>query len=163
MNITLYQCADEALIERYIDPETGEIDIESFDSAVGQFINKAQSVAAWVLNQQAQADMVDTAIKRLSFKKKLLENNAKKVHEYLFWQMSKANISEVKALDGTFSAQIKQGRESVELDDSVIFDDALLLPAKPREPSKTLIAAAIKAGQPISGARIVRPNVLVIK
>ena len=161
--ITLYQCADEALIERHIDPETGEIDIESFHAAVGNFIGKAQSVAAWVMNQEAQADMVDTAIKRLTLKKKCLANNAEKVHDYLFLEMSKAKINEVKAIDGTWTAQIKVGRESVQIDEGVTFDESLLLPPKPREPSKTLIAAAIKAGQPIAGARLVKPNVLLIK
>ena len=78
--------------------------------------------------------------------------------------MEACDIQEIAAQDKTFRIRLRQNPEAVELDGS--------LPAMPeefwrtrttREPDKPAILAALKAGQDVPGARLVRRLRLEIK
>jgi len=64
---------------------------------------------------------------------------------------------------GLFSAKLYLERdESVEIDADAKFPPELCNDPKPPTPSKTKIKAAIKAGEAVAGARIVRKDRLTI-
>ena len=73
--------------------------------------------------------------------------------------MEKAGISEIKSIDGSFTAKLAKGLPSVVIDDeALIADDSEFVRWK-REINKTAIADAIKSGQYVPGAHIeVRPS-----
>lgn len=164
-NITLYQAAEgvRALLEQ-IDPETGEMP-EGFDQARAIVATKAQAVAAFVLDNEAQADMVEQHAKALLDRVKAARKRSEWLRQYLQSHMTACGITEIKADDGTFKASLSIGRdESVE-----IFDAAQLpadymreIPAK-SEPDKALIKKAMKDGYDVPGARMVKKDRLTLK
>ena len=163
MNITLYQATHLANLESHIDEETGEIDIAAFEAAQITIAEKQRAYVAVIKNRIASLSMIDGAIKELQTKKKALESQQDRLKDALKASMKAINVTEIKALDCTFSAKLKLNfDESIHIEDGAIFPPELCLDPKPPEPSKSKIKSAILAGQPISGASIVRKDRLTI-
>ena len=77
--------------------------------------------------------------------------------------MKATGILEVKHELGLFAAKLHPERdESVEIDADAEFPPELCNDPKPPTPSRTKIKAAIKAGEAVAGARIVRKDRLSI-
>lgn len=165
MNITLYQAAEgvRALLDQ-IDPETGEIP-EGFEQARAIVASKSQAVAAFILDNEAQADMVETHAKSLLDRVRTARKRSEWLRKYLHSHMTACGITEIKSDDGTFKASLAIGRdESVD-----VFDVAQLpqdymreIPAS-SEPDKALIKKALKDKFDVPGARLVRRDRLTLK
>ncbi len=165
MQITLYKAAETVreLLEQ-IDPETGELPPE-FEQARAIVATKAQAVAAFVLSNNAEADMVEAHAKTMLERVKSARKRSDWLKQYLTGHMQVCGITEIKSDDGTFKASLAIGRdESVD-----IWDEAQLpmnylreIPAK-TEPDKTLIKRAIKDGFEVPGARLVTKDRLTLK
>ena len=126
--------------------------------------NKANAVAAYVLNVESDAEQAKAAIKRIKALQTAYERKAERLRDYLADNMKTAGIHEIKAADGSFVVKLYLDRdESVQLDDDAKFPPELCNEPKPPEPSKTKIKNAILAGEPVAGARIVRNDRLTIK
>lgn len=165
MDIKLYEAADavRALLDQ-MDPETGELP-EGFEDASALVAQKSQAVAAYILDTEAQAQMVEDHAKALMARVKAARNNMQRLREYLQFHMAASGVLSIKSDDGTFFAKLEQARDEA-ID---VFDLAQLppdymreIPAK-QEPDKTLIKKAIKAGYEVPGARIVAKDRLTIK
>lgn len=164
MNITLYKANELARLESHIDPDTGEIDVAAYDSAQITLAEKQMAVVAYIKNSELTEGMLDTAIKELTSKKKAITGRNASLKAYLSANMKEHSITSIKANDGTFEAKLYVDRdESVVILDGATFPFELCNAPKPPEPSKTLIKAAIKAGQAVAGAVIVRNDRLTIK
>ena len=151
------------LLDTAFDPETGEA-LPAFEEIRGQLVNKAGNVAAYILTCEADAAQAKAAIDRIKALQATYERKAEKLREYLMENMKVTGITEIKADDRSFVVKLYPERdESVEIEDGAQFDAALCTEPKPPAPSKTKIKAAILAGQPIAGARIVRRDRLTIK
>ena len=162
---TLYQLSTDlrAMLDSAFDPETGEA-LPAFEECRALIGNKAGQVAAYILNVEADAAAAEAAIKRISALAKSYERKAEHLRDYLAQNMAVAGITEIKAEDRGFVVKLYEGRdESVEIDEGVTFPPELCNEPKPPAPSKTKIRAAILAGQPVAGARIVRRDRLTIK
>lgn len=126
--------------------------------------NKANAVAAYILNVESDAEQAKAAIKRIKALQTSYERKAERLRDYLADNMKTAGIHEIKAADGSFVVKLYLDRdESVQLDDDAKFPPELCNEPKPPEPSKTKIKNAILAGEPVAGARIVRNDRLTIK
>ena len=173
MEITLYKAALDIQnkISLCADHETGEIDIDQLEAIECNFTNKAIAVTAAIKTTHntlaglvAQREQInkqfDSVIKRE-------QNKENWLHDYLLGAMKATGIMQIKSDDGLLEAKLYIDRdESLEIDEDAVFADSLLNPQKPapaRTPSKALIKQAIEAGEPISGARIVLKDRLVIK
>lgn len=164
MNITLYQAAQEVreLLEQ-IDPETGELP-EGFEQARAIVATKAQAVAAFILENNAQADMVEAHAKALLDRVKTARKRTDWLKEYLRSHMAAAGVLSIKADDGTFSAKLEIGRdESVEIYEPESIPEDYMREVVKVEPDKTLIKKAIKDKFTVPGARIVAKDRLTIK
>lgn len=165
MNVTLYQAAEQVreLLDQ-IDPETGEMP-EGFEGARALVETKSRAVAAFILDTEAQADMIEAHGKTLIARAKAARKRTDWLRQYLKTHMQAADILSIKSEDGTFSAKLEKERdESVD-----VFEPGLLpqdymreIPAK-YEPDKALIKKAIKDGFEVPGARIVKNDRLTIK
>lgn len=165
MQITLYQAAHDVrdMLEQ-IDPETGELP-EGYDNARALVANKAQAVAAFILENNAQADMVEQHAKLLLDKVKTARKRSEWLKGYLAKHMAEAGIQSIKSNDGTFSAKLEVGRdESVEIYDAASLPEDYMreIPAK-YEPDKVLIKKAIKDRFTVPGARLVAKDRLTLK
>lgn len=162
---SLYQLAKDFRdqIDDLFDPETGEA-LPAFDEFRVMLGNKANAVAAYVLNCESDAEQAKNAIKRIKGLQTAYERKAEKLREYLAENMKTAGIHEIKASDGSFVVKLYVDRdESIVIEDGAKFPIELCNDPKPPEPSKTKIKAAIFGGEPISGAYIVRKDRLTIK
>ncbi len=144
-----------------IDPETGEMTPELVN-ALAEFEGKGAAVTAYILNVEAEAEAVKSAIQRLTNRKRALEARSDWMRRYLRENMAATGIKRIDAIDGTFSARLEIGRdESVEIDPTAVLPDSLCRVKV--EADKTKIKAAIKAGEPVpEGVRLIRRDRLVI-
>lgn len=166
MQITLYKAAETVRhILEQIDPETGEVP-EEFEQARALVASKAQAVAAFILSNEAEADMVETHAKELLARVKTARKRSEWLKQYIQSHMVACGITEIKSEDGTFKASLAVGRdESVEVFDSAMLPNDYWTDPKPPEPApdKTLIKKAIKDGFEVPGARLVKKDRLTIK
>ncbi len=163
--LALYQISDDlvSLIDSSIDPDTGEL-LPAFEECRALFESKAAQVAAYTLNIDATASAIHDHIKLMERKAKALATRSEHLRHYLADHMRRTGITEIRSDDGTFKATLQQGRdESVEIDPDAEFPASLCNDPKPPTPSKTKIKAAIKAGEAVAGARIVRKDRLTIR
>lgn len=165
MNITLYHAAAQVreLLEQ-IDPETGELP-EGFAQARELVASKAQACAAFILENDAQAAMVEAHAKALLDRVKTARRRSDWLRQYLQSHMAAAGILSLKSDDGTFSAVLSLGRdESVDVFDAAQLPQDYLreIPAK-YEPDKALIKQALKDKFDVPGARLVAKDRLTLK
>lgn len=163
--ISLFQMVDEykqalsGLAELEIDDQTLA---DTLEGLTGEVTIKAQNVAAFALNLEAEAEAIKAVEKRLADRRRAYENKAKKMRDYLLFNMQNAGITEISALDRSFRIRVMAGR------DSVVIDDPASLPVDYKrvktieEPDKILIGKAIKDGYEVPGAHVERKPSLKI-
>lgn len=162
---SLYQITHDFrdMLDSAFDPETGEA-LPAFEELRGQLTAKASNVAAYILNCESDAAQAKEAMQRIRAIQAAYQKRADHLRQYLADNMKASGITEIKADDRSFVVKLYPDRdESVEIEDGATFPPQLCADPKPPEPSKTKIKAAILAGEPVAGARIVRKDRLTIK
>ena len=162
-NVTLFDAA-QAVREavNQIDPETGEL-LESYAESRELFQNKAIACVAYAKEEAATLASAKAMIKDMLAKVEAREQRLERFEAYLADCMKATGITEVKHELGLFGAKLYLERdEAVEIDADAEFPPELCNDPKPPTPSKTKIKAAIKAGEAVAGARIVRKDRLTI-
>ena len=162
-NVTLFDAA-QAVREsiNQIDPETGEI-IETYTESRELFQTKAIACVAYAKEEAATLASAKAMIKDMLAKVEAREKRLERFEAYLADCMKATGITEVKHELGLFGAKLYLERdEAVEIDADYEFPPELCNDPKPPTPSKTEIKAAIKRGEAIAGARIVRKDRLTI-
>lgn len=161
--ITLFDAA-QAVREavNQIDPDTGEL-VESYTESRELFQNKAIACVAYAKEEAATLASAKAMLKDMAAKVEAREKRLERFEAYLADCMKATGILEVKHELGLFAAKLYPERdESVEIDAGAEFPPELCNDPKPPTPSKTKIKAAIKAGEAVAGARIVRKDRLGI-
>lgn len=162
-DITLYRAAAEVreLLEQ-MDPETGELP-EGYQQARELVASKAQAVAAFILQNEAQAAMVEQHAKALLDKVKTAKRRSEWLRDYLRNHMAACGIREIKSDDGTFKACLAIGRdESVDVFDHNQLPKDYLRETVKVEPDKVLIKRALKDKFDVPGARLVAKDRLTL-
>lgn len=161
--MNLYKTNELARLESHID-EDGVIDIANYDLAQIALADKQMAVVAYIKNSELTEGMLDVAIKEFTAKKKAITARNASLKVYLSANMKEHGITSIKANDGTFEAKLYLDRdESIVIQDGATFPPELCNAPEPPKPSKTLIKAAINAGQAVAGAMVVRNDRLQIK
>lgn len=166
MGISLYHMTEEyrqALQELNDADLPDEVVRDTLEALGGELIKKGEAVAAFTLNLAAEIDAIKAVEKRISDRRKALEKRADNMREYLRTNMEKAGISEIKALDGSFTAKLGKGRPSVVIDDESALPDDSDYVRWTKAPNKTAIADAIKAGKEVPGAHLETKPSLIIR
>ena len=162
-SITLFDAAQavrEAINQ--IDEETGEL-TESYAESRELFQNKAVACVAYAKEEAATLASAKAMLKDMAAKVEAREKRLERFEAYLSDCMKATGILEVKHELGLFAAKLYPERdESVEIDADAGFPPELCNDPKPPTPSKTKIKVAIKAGEAVAGARIVRKDRLTI-
>ena len=145
-----------------VDPETGEL-TDAYTSSRELFERKGGACVAFAVDESAQIDAARNMLKAMTEQVAKRQARLDRFHSYMLDCMKNAGITKVSA-DGLATATLYENRdESVELEDGAVFPPELCADPKPPLPSKTKIKAAILAGEPVAGARIVRKDRLQIK
>lgn len=151
--LTLYRCAADvqAALDYYFDSETERED--TLEAVIGQFEVKAQSVIAYIKNQEITEKMLEGHIGRMTGKLKAVKAQNQSLKDYLARNMQVAGITEIKADDGTFKASFRKSEAVVILDEAQIPAEFMREAVK-TEPDKTAIRKAIESGRQVAGAKI---------
>ncbi|EMR8758903.1 siphovirus Gp157 family protein [Neisseria gonorrhoeae] len=151
--LTLYRCAADvqAALDYYFDSETERED--TLEAVIGQFEVKAQSVIAYIKNQEITEKMLEEHIGRMTGKLKAVKAQNQSLKDYLARNMQAAGITEIKADDGTFKASFRKSEAVVILDEAQIPAEFMREAVK-TEPDKTAIRKAIESGRQVAGAKI---------
>lgn len=151
--LTLYRCAADvqAALDYYFDSETERED--TLEAVIGQFEVKAQSVIAYIKNQEITEKMLEEHIGRMTGKLKVAKARNQSLKDYLARNMQAAGITEIKADDGTFKASFRKSEAVVILDEAQIPAEFMREAVK-TEPDKTAIRKAIESGRQVAGAKI---------
>ena len=147
-----------AEIENCIDYETGEIlDIERFQELQIEKERKLEAIALVYKNAVAESKMFDDEIKALKERKEKSVKLANRMKEILFndlngekFSTSKVNISFTKS-------------EITEAFDMNKIPEKYINVKIERNPDLTAIKKAIRSGENIEGARIIKKNNIQIK
>ena len=162
--LSLYSAADQlAPLLDQID-EHGEMS-EELAAALTVFEGKGAAVTAYILNMDRNAEMIRHAAEQMAKRAEPLEKRAERLRSYLHDQMKRTGITEIVANDQSFSAKLYIERDSsVEVFDANQVPLTFMAPPKVSSPApdKKRIAAAIKDGQTVPGARIVKRDRLVL-
>lgn len=153
--MTIYEI-DSQILE-CIDEETGEVlDIERLEKLMQDKENKIEAVALWYKNTVAEADAIKAEIANL---------RAREEHDEKLAESLKIYLS--NALNGekfkTPKVSISYRKSSaVEVEDVYKIPDDFLIYKVP-EPNKTMLRAAMNAGQKFDGAKLVTKSNIQIK
>lgn len=145
---SLYEI-DQAIMA-CVDAETGEIiDPEALDSLLMQRDDKLEAVACWIKNLQSDALAYKAEKDAFAARQKAAENKVESLKRYLADALQGQKFSTAKC------AVSFRKSETVEVEDVKLVPAELLRVKTSIEPDKTAIKAAIKAGQEISGCKLV--------
>lgn len=162
--LTLYELTDRlAEMLDQVD-ESGELPEEYGDVRV-LVAEKAAAVAAFIATREMQIDAMKARLKEIGEHVKSAEKRAGYLRQYLAFHMARSGITEIQGPDPLLHV-----KRYPERDESVVIDDERQIPAvymnvpeppAPR-PDKAAIKRAIKAGQDVPGAKLVKRDRLVI-
>jgi hypothetical protein len=157
--LTLYEIAAEyrqmveALLATDGDEQTiaDTIEGESFPLEV-----KAQNAAYAIRTLLANAEAIESAEKAMAARRKAMENRAANIKDYLLYCMTVAGIQKIECPH--FSIKVVNNGASVAIDDDRQIPERFLRKpeAPPPQPDKKAIGEALKAGEVVPGARLVR-------
>lgn len=163
MSITLFDAAQQVRDSLgHIDPETGEL-VETYAESRALFEQKAVACVAYAKDEAANIEAAEAMLKQMTEKVRTRKERLARFKTYMAECMKATGITEVKHETGLFSAKLYIGRdESIVIEEGATFPPELCADPRPPEPSKTKIKAAIKAGEPVAGASLVRKDRLTI-
>lgn len=163
MNISLYQAADE------LAPLLDQIDddgciSEELNQALSVFEGKGVSVAAYILNCEAQAQMISDAADRMKERAKPFLNRSARLRQYLSDNMKRTGMTSITSPEFHVKLEIDRD-ESIEVFEPKLIPSEFMRTPKPADPApdKSAIKKAIKDGKEVQGARIVAKDRLTIK
>ena len=119
-----------------------------------EFNDKALAVSHVILNFNSDIAALDVEIDRLTDRKRVIANRQKEIKEYLRKNMDAASITKISC--PLFSITLTKGRESVVVDNESAIPDELMTVKTDMSPDKKAIAALLKSGGEVPGARLER-------
>ena len=144
-----------------VDLETGELSAElvnALEVSQANLQQKGIDIGYVIKSFDDEIDLYDKEIKRLTERKKALQNAQDRVKTSLKNAMEEFNIVEIKGQ--TLKISFRKS-ESVEIDNVDLLDERFKRVKV--EPDKTAIKQAIKQGEQVIGARLVENNNLQIR
>ena len=169
---TLWQLTEqgsklEEMIENSINWETGEVD-ENYDKLTdlkneinAMVVSKGKDLIYVLRKQDNYAEAIDEEIKRLQVLKKSYTKKKDNLSNYIKMCMIANNIKAIETPIGKLS--VVNNAESVEIYDESLIDKKFIKTKIEETISKTDIKNAIKNGEEVQGARLVRNTRLAIK
>lgn len=167
-NLRLYEIAAEyrSLLEIATDPESDDLDMESFESAIaaleGDFSAKAVNIACLIREWEAESAAIGQVIATQIQRCKSLDNKARQMRQYLMTQMEVSSLPAIS--DARVAVKLRRNPTSVHIEtpDAIPALYCRVIPAR-SEPDKTAIKEAIKAGEDVPGAFLIQTSRLDIK
>lgn len=144
-----------------VDEETGEIlNFQALDELTQQFESKAENIALFTQELDAQADAIKQKEKNLSDRRKSLEKKSESLKKYLMNEMEVTGKQKIE----TDMVKIRVSHRSiVDVWNEEELPVQYLNIKETKSPDKKLIKQAIDSGMEIPGARLVDNPSMQIK
>ena len=140
-----------------IDAETGEIiDAEQLDELQMERDEKIENVARWIKDLKAEAEALKAEKMAFAERQRVAENKIESLKKWLAYELNGEKFKTVRA-----SVSFRT-TDKVEIDDIYNLDENYLRYKEP-EADKEAIKKAIKAGQTVAGATLVKSTSVIIK
>jgi hypothetical protein len=167
--LTLYELTNQwrELLDFLANTPADEIDMESFDAEMaeleGDLTAKMASVACFLKETDLEAAAVGLTINHYQERKARLESTVVRLKEYLLRQMTAAGIDRVS--DPRIEVKRRKNPPKLKITDREAIPPQWWRqpPIPEMEPDKTIIKAALKAGQAVPGAELETTERLEIK
>src|SRR5690554_2110404 len=127
---------------------------DTLEAIQGEFDEKAKAVATVALNIDLDLEQIDLAISRLQERKRIIKNRHESLKEYLRENMEAAGITKIS--HPLFTITLAKGREVAVIEDESALPDELMRVKTEVAPDKNAIAAKLKSGEEVPGARLER-------
>ena len=135
---------------------------DTLEAVSGEFNDKAVAILKFTENMSGDIRCLSSEIKRLQERKKVIENRKAKLRDYLLYNMEKSGVTKIEC--PFFTASIRKGSESVEIENSELLPDEYVTVEVVEKADKNAIKRDLRAGKEISGAKLVRgANTIIIK
>lgn len=163
--LRLYELADDYLnaLEALaaMDDLPPEAIADTLEGLAGTFQDKAAHVAAYIRTLEAEAAAIADARQAMERRQGALERHAGRLRDYLKGQMERTGIPRVK--NPWITVRVQPNPPSVAIEDETLLPDRFKQPVTTIKLLKSDIARALKAGEPVSGARLQTTTRLVIQ
>lgn len=147
---------DQAIL-KCIDVETGEvIDAEQLDKLQMERDEKIENVACWIKELKAEAEALKAEKMAFAERQKVTENKMESLKKWLAYALDGQAFKTVRA-----SVSFRM-TDKVEVADIYKLDENFVRYREP-EADKDAIKKAIKAGQEVAGATLVKNTSVIIK
>ena len=153
-SLTLYKLVEQHReLERLADFDDvpAEVIRDTIEALQGDIQVKATSVAAFIRNLEASADMIDDAAKQMQARAARARKRAEAVKAYLLFQLQATGITRIESPE--FVISVRNNPESVRIADGAEIPPEYLVQPEPPPPppDKEAIKDALKAGRHIEG------------
>ncbi|WP_178862088.1 siphovirus Gp157 family protein [Thiomicrorhabdus cannonii] len=119
-----------------------------------QFNDKAVAIVKFAQALDGDTSAIDAEIKRLQERKRIINNRRDNLREYLRYNMEASGITKIDC--PLFSITLAKGVDRVQIDDEAALPDEYVRVKTDIAPDKTAIAKALKNGQAVPGAQLVK-------
>lgn len=157
--MNLYELSQNYLAVQDMDLEP-EVLKDTLDSIEEAFEDKAENIAKWIRNLEADKKAFEEEEKRFKEKKQAADNRIKSLKLYLEDNMRLTGKTKFKA--GFFSFAIQNNRPSVEVFDETLIPKQFLI-EQPVKIDRAGIAELLKAGEEVPGAELKQTKGLRIR
>lgn len=115
--MTLYELTDDykRLLESGLDEEDEQCFLDTLEAVLGSIEVKADNFATVMSEFSTQSDAIDKEIKRLTERKRVLDNSVKRMKEALLKAMNAMGKKEIKTSLHTFRIQKNGGKQPLEI------------------------------------------------
>ena len=167
-NLRLYEIASEyrSLLEIATDPDSDDLDMESFEAAItaleGDFTAKAVNVACLIREWEAESAAIGQVIAAQLQRAKSIDSKARRLRDYLLTQMEVSSLPAIA--DPRIQVKVRKNPASVQISEVEAIPSLYcrVVPAR-YEPDKSAIKEAIKSGEEVPGATLIQTTRLDIK
>ena len=127
---------------------------DTLEAVEGEFEEKAKSLMIVVNGMGSDVDSINTEIKRLQERKKIIQNRQESLRDYLRHNMQESGIKKIEC--PLFTITLANGRDIVQIDNiDEIPTDFVEIETNLKPDKKTLLAA-LKSGEVIPGVSLVK-------
>jgi hypothetical protein len=165
MNPTLYEisAAYRADVEKLANLDLDEATLaDTLEGMSGELEEKAQNVIFFARNLEATAAAIKEAEGKMAARRKALETRADGLRRYVFSSMQLAGVSKIECPYFRLSIQNNPPKVDLYEPDLIPLEYMVQPETPPPAPDRTAIAAAIKAGVEVPGAKLSQGQRLAI-
>lgn len=151
-------------MEEIVDPDTGEVipAWQALDALVMEREAKIENVACAVKNREAEIAAIRVEEKRLSDRRKALENRVEGSKAWMIAALTRPDGTEDKVRTGRVSVGVKHNPPSVICEEALL-PDIYKVTKTTVTPDKDAIKRAILSGESVPGARLETKRSVMIR